>query len=127
MRSKKQLFVVLSVIVVLIISGIFVVYRYTIADMVFSPHSLPRVDLDAWGQLQKGMTKEDVIALLGDSHSKTSPVITAESNKTSSVDKEYWEYNWTDGLSGVFGPSLRAYVVYFDGQGKVVSFREPVK
>jgi len=124
MKSKKQLFVSLSLIVLLIISAIFIVYRYTIASTVFSPHILPSIDSEVWGQLYVGMDKDDVIALFGDSQSKTSP---AQGSKSGYINNEYWEYNWTDGLSGVFGPSLRAYVVYFDDHGKVVSFRKPIK
>jgi len=90
------------------------------AKQFFSEGPIKAVDLRGWSSLQTGMTREAVQSLLGEAQSQ------------SRVDKmlvdgkpvpyaAYWEYNWR----GVFHPHPKAYVVYFDKEGKLISWREP--
>lgn len=88
------------------------------------PHAIKDVDPAAWSKLRAGMTTAEVRKLLGDSWSKVTPAAAAPS-PGGSAPLAFWEYNWTDGLSVV--PSDRAYVVFFTPDGRVHSFRPPLR
>lgn len=94
----------------------------------FAPHALPSVSEQGWQQMSVGMTKAQVMALLGDSAAKHDPATTTVNGKTVAISKEYWEYNWTDGVSlaALLAPSDKAYVVYCGSDGTVTSFRRPI-
>ena len=78
-----------------------------------------------WARLRIGMTREEVIALLGRSESECGPVmIDMEPGPAVMVSQEFWEYGWTDGLPA-HSPSDRAYIVEFDLRGRLSAFREP--
>jgi len=85
-----------------------------------------RVNLAGWAKLEKGMTRKQVIHLLGDSHNKAGAstfTIGDDEFETS----ERWEYNWTVGIP-LFGEvHPKAYVVYFDVDGKLATWREPIE
>jgi hypothetical protein len=85
-------------------------------------HSAPE---EGWARLRIGMTRDEVIALLGRSESECGPVMTdMEPNPAVVVSPEFWEYSWTDGLPAQ-SPSDKAYVVEFDLQGRLSAFRKP--
>ncbi len=75
------------------------------------------VSAKAWSQLRQGMTQAEVRDLLGLSWA------TMESSGSGS----WWAYNWSDGFQNDVAPSYRAYVVFFDENKRVKSWREPVK
>lgn len=89
----------------------------------FKPHAIKAVRPEAWAELRVGMTKKEVIKLLGDSPGKGGPNTLEACGKKVTLP-EFWEYNWTDGLA-IFEPATKAYAVYFDAQGKVSKFRAP--
>ena len=39
---------------------------------------------------------------------------------------ERWEYGQFEMFENLFGPSDKAFIVYFDHKGKVVKFRRPI-
>ena len=89
--------------------------------MLVKPHELPTVDPETWAQLAVGMTKEEVVSLIGDTRS-----LSRVSN-SEGMESETWQYQWSDGLLPelVAGASRRAYLVTFGADGKVVSLRVP--
>ncbi|MBI4219741.1 MAG: hypothetical protein HY682_06315 [Chloroflexi bacterium] len=94
----------------------------------FGPGPIRSVSPGAWARLRVGMTKDEVVFLLGDAEVKSGPGKTEVAGRpalmTPELWPEFWEYNWTDGFP-IFSPSDKAFVVYFDSQGRVSSFREP--
>jgi len=89
------------------------------------PHPAAAVNPDAWKQLHTGMTKQQVLALLGEAPRQ----MQGESSKVGAPKIiEPWEF-WEYGYVSAFGapiPHDRAYAVYFDQDGRVSSFREPI-
>jgi hypothetical protein len=98
---------------------------HRITANVVSAHATKSVDTQAWTHLGIGMSREAVIALLGDA-----PYKRQSSSKSAgggeAVRIEYWEYNYASGL-GASTPHPKAYVVYFDRTGKVSGFRPPTE
>lgn len=84
-----------------------------------------RVDERAWTQLSIGMSREAVIALLGDAPYKRQSS-SRSAGEEEAVQIEYWEYNYASGL-GATAPHPKAYVVYFDRTGKVSGSRPPTE
>ena len=97
-----------------------------IAKRMMEPYALSTVDMQAWTGLTIGMTKEEVIALLGDPPAKNKEERNAEQNYTDEeLDRlEFWTWNYTYGLF-VPVPHPKAYVVYFDQAGRISGFRAP--
>jgi|GEM_PF-4455581 len=81
--------------------------------------------VDRFGEIQTGMTREEVIAILGEPSSRW-----MLSDKVDAVDGERMQ--WGDGLSSLasgavyHGKPDRAYCVDFDRAGKVVDKAAPV-
>jgi hypothetical protein len=98
---------------------------HSIATQVVRGGATRCVDTQAWTQVSIGMSREAVIALLGDAPSKRQ-----SSSKSAGEDEavkiEYWEYNYASGL-GASAPHPKAYVVCFDRTGKVSGFRPPTE
>ena len=123
MIGKKKL--ILGIISIVAILG-FAVSAYVwkqyqnLAHTILEPGKIQTVNVDGWKMMKVGLTKGEVIKLLGDSASKRQ--IDVNDDGFSST-QQFWEYNYK---SGVFqGPDSRAYVVYFNSEGVVTSFREP--
>jgi len=114
--------------------------------------SIPRHEAN-WTSVEVGMTKEQVLELLGEPMGKSVPEEETgsggESDPTRAAaagiaglilgDDDYWEYFSieTKGLSEeeiaaklfehIFSPLDQSYVVYFDQNGKVNKLRLPLK
>ena len=113
----------MSVVVLLFVGG-FIYFHYFFKLDLFKPGPIMSVQPEAWAKLQVGMTKQDVIALLGESQRRVSTGTTEIDGKKEITRPEFWAYTWTEGLD-LFGPSDKAHAVYFDSDGKVSSFRAP--
>lgn len=88
----------------------------------FESHSLGEVAPEAWSQLKVGMTKQEVVGLLGESLGKSGPTRLKE--RGLALVPEHWEYGFGGGLSS-FSPSPKSHVVYFGEDERVLSFRGP--
>ena len=123
-KRKKVIFgisVLLSVTVVLCAAFIWITGAKQFSDFLFSPGPATAVNLDGWRSMRVGMRKEEVTQLLGDSSSKHELKIRGDEFSSTQY---FWQYNYK---SGVFqGPDPRAYVVFFDSNGIVISFRAPI-
>ena len=92
----------------------------------FESGPAPEVDPAAWARMGVGLTKEEVIELRGSSGHVTRKQTGDFSGKKFEIE-EYWEYHrHGSGFILFGGPDDRAYVVYFDDEGKVSSFRSPL-
>ena len=115
-------------VVVLLFVGQFIYFRYffhiDLPDDFFGPRPIPGVQPEAWAKLQVGMTKQEVIALLGEPPSRTGPGTTEADGKKEPTSIEFWQYTWWDGLFS--GPSDKAHVLYFHPDGTLFLFRGPV-
>lgn len=69
------------------------------------------------------MTKQEVIATLGEPGSRSGPSATTFMGLTF-THKEFWQY-YSKHWFAFFGPWDDAYVVYFSADGKVASLRKP--
>lgn len=123
-RPIKMVIVTAMSLVVLLFVGGFIYFHYFFKFDIFKPGPIKGVQPEAWAKLQVGMTKQDVIALLGESPHKVGPGTTETDGKKEIVMSEFWAYTWSEGLD-IFGPSDKAHAVYFDSDGKVSSFRAP--
>jgi len=118
--TKKSVFGILVLLAGALVGGYYITlwrFKASLGRAIaheFSEHALPSPDAKAWAQIQVGMTKQQVISLLGDSRSKMMPAGKEES----------WEYGYTLGLIPLEAP--QAYIVRFGPEGKVSSFRSPV-
>jgi hypothetical protein len=125
--TKKRILMIVLAVAVLGIGGyiFFSLQRIQIgkgigkeiAEGLMKPHTLAAVDTQRWSQLKVGMTKEEVRKLLGEA-----PATSVSSNASSRV--EFWEWGFSYGL-GVHAPHEKAFVIYFDPEGKVSSFHAP--
>ena len=99
-----------------------------------------------WSNLKVGMSKDEVVNLLGESPSKSQPGKIQASPDSNMLQTyigmtfvkyfipdlwrdlcyERWHYGEFEMLENLVFPSDKAYVVYFGSSGKVVSFREPI-
>ncbi len=136
MTTRAKRFVIVAAVLVTILAGsIGGIYylrwnfsqeiAHRIAANIVSAHATRCVDTQAWTHLSIGMSREAVIALLGDAPSKRQ-----SSSKSAGDDEavmiEYWEYNYSSAL-GASAPHSKAYVVYFDRTSKVSGFRPPTE
>jgi outer membrane protein assembly factor BamE (lipoprotein component of BamABCDE complex) len=120
---KIVLVTAMSVVVLLFVGG-FIYFHFFFELDIFNPGPIMGVQPEAWAKLQVGMTKQDVIALLGESQRQVGPTTTETDGKKEIMMPEFWAYTWTEGLD-LFVPSDKAHAVYFDSDGKVSSFRAP--
>ena len=131
MKNKKKLIITIVCSSLLVIIGVvFVFYQF------FNPFSglfdegpIKKVNLAGWEKLEQGMTKQQVIELLGDSERKSGPskVTFGEGEEKEEISiPERWEYNYTIGISLFGGVHDKAYVVYFDKKGLLDYWREPI-
>ncbi len=95
-----------------------------VTSRMFSEGPTTKVNLAGWHNLEVGMTKEQVISLLGNAPSKSVPEIMKESGKTIYFP-EFWEYNYTSGLTLIPQPHPKSYHVYFDKQGRLANWGGP--
>jgi hypothetical protein len=126
--KKKRIQIILLAVAVLGIGGYFYFFNFQhmqigkgigkeIAEGLMKPGPLAAVDTQRWSQLKVGMTKEEVKILLGEA-----PATSVSSNASSRV--EFWEWGYSYGL-GTHKAHEKAFVIYFDPEGKVSSFRSP--
>ena len=85
---------------------------------------IKNVNLGGWEHLQKGMTKKEVIQLIGDSHSKIGPRV-LETKETQYKSLEYWEYGWSKGIQDMGSVSDKSYIIYFDQNEQLLSWKAP--
>lgn len=95
-----------------------------VASHMFREGPTTKVNLAGWHKLEVGMTKQQVTSLLGNAASKSGPGTTTMSGKTT-YNHEFWEYNWTSGITIFPHPHPKSYHVYFDRHGKLASWGEP--
>ena len=119
---KIVLVTAMSVVVLLFVGGF--IYFHILERNLFKPGPIMGVQPEAWAKLQVGMTKQDVIALLGESPCQVGLGTRETDGKKEIMTPEFWAYTWTEGMD-IFGPSDKAHAVYFDSDGKVSSFRAP--
>ena len=94
-----------------------------------------------WSKLRTGMSKEEVVCLLGESMSKSEPIKPEPNPDSSPLNDaigtifartifdswfERWHYGEFEMFDNLLSPSDKAYVVYFGGSQRVVSFRRPI-
>ncbi len=91
---------------------------------IFDERPTKRVNLAGWRKLKVGMTKQQVISLLGDAASKTPPGSMTMDKEVISLP-ELWEYNWQSGLNLFGNPHPKSYAVRFDKDGRLSSWYEP--
>lgn len=92
-----------------------------------------------WSKLEVGMTKPEVITLLGNPSMSLGPIESNPQPDQSFIEYmigdvivktlldlwfERWHYGRFILTDNTFGPSGNVYVVYFNEQGRVVRFRE---
>jgi hypothetical protein len=123
--SKKKKLILGALFITAIIVVAFVIQvghlRQNISKIIFDPGMSNAVNLDGWQKMKVGLTQDEVIRLLGDSTSKKQISLKGEHIMST---QNFWEYNYQ---SGAFqGPNPKAYVVFYDSKGFVVSFREPL-
>ena len=94
-----------------------------------------------WSKLEVGLTKEAVVALLGEPSSCADSIQVDPQQDQSVIETlagtvivrtlfdgwfERWHYGQFEMFDNFLQPSDKAYVVYFNGQGTVVKFRQPL-
>jgi len=94
-----------------------------------------------WSGLKVGMSKQEVIDLLGISPSRSEPIKFQRSPGESPLDTivgtviagwlldgwyERWHYGEFEMFENLLVPSEEAFVVYFDSKGRVVRYRRPL-
>ena len=129
MKTKTKWILGLSASLPLVIGlAGFMYFNYFFAFDIdfFNEGPTTEVNLAGWQHLEKGMTKPQTIALLGDAPSKSGPSRTVSGGETNTT-QEVWAYNWTIGLFSCGEVHPRAYAVYFDEEEKVASWREPLE
>lgn len=89
----------------------------------FAPGQTSRIKTENWAKVKIGMTKKEVVDVLGDSPSKH--VISVDSSKKKSNTLEFWEYEYRSSL--LSEPHPKAYVIYFTKEDLVSKIREPIK
>ena len=90
-------------------------------NWLFEKGPTQNVDIEQWKRLKIGMTKMEVISLLGDSPSKHE--FSVDSQERNENTNEYWEYGYKSSL--LAGPHPKAYVVFFNREGTVLRIRGP--
>ena len=92
-----------------------------LTEALLKPHPIRSVDAAAWSKLTLGMTKDEVVSIIGES-SDISRRTTPDGSET-----ETWQYGWSDGMLPELlkEPSPRAYLVTFDSEERVASLTEP--
>jgi hypothetical protein len=135
-RKKRIITVVTVLLVGLVGVGSYVYYMHyiqrhigeqigkAVAEQITGPHPVRNVDTQAWASLQVGMTQQRVIEILGDAPSKHKSEPSQMGTTQDSDQLEFWEYNYSYGLFAPV-PHPKAYVIYFDQDQKVTSFRGP--
>jgi hypothetical protein len=92
----------------------------------FDAGAAPEVNKAGWAQMRVGLTKAEVEALLGGhGYPSGGGTVQFDSGPPQAIP-ETWEYEWHGG--GFLGHTIddRAYVVYFDENGRVSGFRGPL-
>ena len=137
MTARKKRIVKIAIVLLVALDGVggFVCYMQwrvgnqigkAVAKQLLGPHALREVDTAAWARVQVGMAQQKVIQILGDAPSKCKRDPSRESTKQNLARLEFWEYNYSYGLTSAV-PHPRAYVIYFDQEGKVASLRGPTQ
>jgi hypothetical protein len=122
--TKKKILILTLLCLVVFGGGAAVYYRYFFLRDMFREGPTKKVNLAGWQKLEVGMTKQQVISLLGNAASKNGPG-TMTMNGETTYDPEFWEYNWTAGLTLFPHPHPKSYHVSFGKEGKLASWGEP--
>jgi len=96
------------------------------AEAIRHPHAAAAVDPNAWKQVRTGMTKPQVLALLGEAPRQMQGESSSVVAPRKAEPFEFWEYGYVSAF-GAPVPHDRAYVVSFDHDGRVSSVREPIE
>ncbi len=133
---RRPRVVLLSALAALTVSGAWYWYRWqqegvagAIAEGVLqqlqTPHKVAVVDDQAWQRLRIGMSKQEVVQLLGEAPRRVGPTsVVGGQPSAAETLPEFWEY----GFVAAFGtpvPDARSYVVLFASDGRVTAFRKP--
>ena len=93
-------------------------------DALMKGGSAPKPDPKAWQRIRVGLSREEVLAILGQPAIKTKPNSPATAAPGSNSSHEWWEYGYSSPVgAGAVDP--RAYALFFDDTGHVTSFQEP--
>lgn len=123
-RATRWLAAVLLGVLIVATGGFVYVRFFFRLNLNLGPRAISPIAEVQWRKLSVGMTKAQVSALLGASDVKVSASTLSSNGQSIPTMPEFWEYNWTDGLP-LFGPSAKAYAVYFDAEGRVSGWKQP--
>jgi len=90
------------------------------ADALMKGGPAPKPGLRAWQQIRVGLSREEVLAILGEPATKMKPNSPADA----ATNAEWWEYGYSSPVTNMT-VDARAYAIFFDGSGHVTSFQEP--
>ena len=105
---------------------VFIYFRFFFTLDLFEEGPTKKVNLSGWEKLERGMTKAQVAALLGDSVSTFGPGQGTIGGTKISV-AETWQYNWKVGISIWGEVHPKSYIVQFGPDGRLASWREPLE
>jgi len=125
-KTVLRIALALAAGVCLLLLSAFVYFKFFFKLDLLKEGPTAQVKVEGWPKLQTGMSKDEVASLLGPSSCKTK-VESNDKDGKASITMDFWEYNWTGGLSLIASAHPKAYVVYFDKDGKLSSWREPLE
>jgi hypothetical protein len=125
-KKAKWILGGIAFLAVLVFLSGFIYFNFFYHFDLFKKGLIKKVNLAGWEKLEKGMTKARVVELLGKSDCGFGPDSGSIGDKKFIVP-ETWEYNWSVGLSLLGEVHPKAYIVRFDSEGKLTSWREPIE
>jgi hypothetical protein len=136
-RSQARMILVASIILVVGLAAYgYRLYRNAaqaneaigraVAEIVRHPREAAAVSGDAWRQVRTGMSKAEVVALLGDAPGQARYEPAGAAGPEPAQPSERWEYGWVSAFGAPI-PDSRAYVVWFGPDAKVSSLRGPTQ
>lgn len=84
----------------------------------------PKPDPEAWQRIRVGLSREVVLAILGQPATKMKPNPPASAETRSNFSHEWWEYGYSSPI-GTSAVDPRAYAIFFDHTDRVTSFQVP--
>lgn len=94
------------------------------ADALMKGGPAPKPDPKAWQRIRVGLSREEVLAILGQPATKMKQNPPADAAVPPSALLEWWEYGYSSPI-GTDAVDPRAYALFFDESGRVKSFQEP--